>query len=183
MATIQDLEIHNHLDPFVLQEIPTIRKDVDFGDLVAATVAGCMAYLTREDRPKKGREYVAIVEGSATYNEKACFMTLKRKKHEPSVCARILYTRYKRFYAKPIGDPEVFKYVTNEIVYYGDYNRHATVEDAPYTIKSIRIIDEVFYTMFNRLKELQIVVTTFSRYALAYTESLYECPSIEVHRA
>lgn len=183
MATIQDLDIPNHLDPFVRQEIPTIGRDVDFGDLIAAVVAGGMAYLTREGHPEKGREYLSIVEGNAKYNEKACFMTLKRKRSNPSVCARLLYTGYKRFYSKPISDPEVFKYVTHAIVYYGDYDRHATIKDAPYTIRSINIIDETFYTLFNRLKELKVVVTTFSRYALVYTDDLYDSPSIEVHHA
>lgn len=183
MATIKDLEIEKHLDPFILSEIPDLRTKVDFGDLIAAVIAGGMNYLTRPDRNPKCREYVNIVEGNAIYNEKACFMALKTDRHHPSVCGRLLYCNYKRFYSRSIKEPELFKYVTNEINYYGDYDRHATANDEPYTIRSISIIDEAFMTLFNRLKEKQIVVGTFACYALVYTDEPYTDPSIEIHHA
>ena len=168
MATIKTLEIGKHI----------------FEDLIAAVIGGGMKFLTRDDARKVPRERIAIVIGvSDRFIDKqpACYMALKSKKSQPTVCGKLVYCEYKRYYADDVRSDKVFPYIANEIDYYDDYGRKLTANSEPFKINGLDIIEAAFVSLYDRIVKTNKIITTFSQYALVYTKDTYDYPVLEIH--
>lgn len=184
MATIKTLEVGKHVDPFYLKEIPDLLQKVDFEELIAAVIGGGMKFLTRPGYKDNPREYILIVNGihNGFYNaQPACYMSLKRKKSQPTACGRFIYCDYKRYSAWSVYSDIVFPYIAQEINYYDDYGRKLTAESEPFKINDLDIIDAAFLSLYDRIVKTNKIITTFSEYALVYTKDTYDFPVLEIH--
>lgn len=184
MATIKTLKLAKYVDPFYLKEIDNLVHRVDFEKLIAAVIGGGMKFLTRDAICKVPRERIAIIDGISDKfinKQPACYMALKSKKSQPTVCGKLVYCEYKRYYADDIRSDKVFPYVAREIGYYDDYGRNLTADSEPFKINGLDIIEAAFLTLYDRIVKTNKIITIFSEYALVYTKDTYDYPVLEIH--
>lgn len=184
MATINSLEIGKHIDHFYIKEIPDLSLKVDFEDLIAAVISGGMKFLTRDNVCKVPRERIAIVGGISDQfinKQPACYMALKSKKSQPTVCGKLVYCEYKRYYADDVRSDKVFSYVARNFRYYDDCGRMLTADSEPFKINGLDIIEAAFLSLYDRIVKTNKIITTFSEYALVYTKDTYDYPVLEIH--
>ena len=184
MATIKTLEIGKHVDSLYLKEIPDLLQRVDFEELIAAVIGGGMKFLTRSGYKENTREHICIVDAihdSFCNAQPACYMSLKRKKSQPTACGRLIYCDFRRYSAYGVYSDTVFPYIAQEINYYDDYGRKLTAESEPFRINGLDIIEAAFLSLYDRMVKTNKIITTFSEYALVYTKDTYNFPVLEIH--
>lgn len=182
MATINSLEIGKHIDPFYLEEIPDLSQKVDFEGLISSIIVGGMKFLTRPDR-NNPKERIWIVNGVSeefVNTNPACYMSLKNKKSQPTVCGKLVYCNYRRYYGDDVRSNTVFPYVIRDLNYYDDCGRHLTSDSEPFKINGLDIIEAAFMALYDLIVKTNKIITV-SKYALVYTKDGYGYPVLEIH--
>lgn len=184
MATINSLEIGKHIDPFFIEEIPDLSQKVDFAALISSIIIGGMTFLMRSDHRISPKERLLIVNGvseSFINYQPACYMALKTKKSQPTVCGKLTYCNFKRYYGYDIRSKTIFPYVIQNLNYYDDCGRHLTSDSEPFKINGLDIIEAAFMALYDQVVKTNKVIT-LSEYALVYTKDTYVDPVLEIHR-
>lgn len=184
MATIKSLKIGKYVDPIYIEGIPDLSQKVDFENLISSIIVGGLKFLNRPDHRNNPKERIVIVN-EVVFDpfmdpNPACYMSLKTKKSQPTVCGKLVYCNHKRYYGYDVRSDFVFPYVIQDLNYYDDCGRRLTADSEPFKINGLDIIEAAFLALYDRIVKTNKIITV-SEYALVYTKDTYDYPVLEIH--